>query len=50
MFVKEYLHGDTFYIEKTKWQTLYKYKMVYDTAYVERVDSVSVPYPVERKL
>ena len=50
VFVKEYLHGDTFYIEKTKWQTLYKYKMVYDTAYVERVDSVSVPYPVERKL
>ena len=50
VFVKEYLHGDTFYVEKTKWQTLYKYKMVYDTVYVERIDSVPVPYPVERKL
>lgn len=50
VYIKEYTKGDTVFLEKTKWQTKYREKLVYDTTYVERVDSVSVPYPVERKL
>lgn len=40
--------GDTVLIEKFK----YKYvdRLVRDTSYVSRVDSVQVPYPVEKQL
>ena len=47
---KEYRKGDTVYFEKTRWHTKYKEKAVHDTSYVEKVDSVPVPYPVEKKL
>ena len=40
--------GDTLIIEK--WHTKYIEKQVHDTAYVERVDSIQVPYPVEKQL
>lgn len=40
--------GDTVLITKTKY--LYKDRMVRDTVYKSRVDSIQVPYPVERKL
>lgn len=40
--------GDTVLIEKFK----YKYvdRLVRDTSYVSRVDSIQVPYPVEKQL
>lgn len=45
-----YVHGknDTVFVEKYR----YKYinKLVRDTTYVSKIDSVQVPYPVERKL
>ncbi|MCI7359352.1 MAG: hypothetical protein MSK40_16850 [Parabacteroides sp.] len=45
-----YVHGrnDTVFVEKYK----YKYidRIVKDTAYVSRTDSIQVPYPVEKKL
>ena len=41
-----YVNGDTV----VKYKYLYKYKMLHDTVYVNRTDSVQVPYPVERKL
>ena len=50
IYVKEYTRGDTVFFEHTKWMTKYVEKAVHDTSYVERVDSVAVPYPVERKL
>ena len=50
VYVKEYTKGDTVYLETTKWQIRYKERLVCDTTYVERIDSVSVPYPVEKKL
>ena len=50
IYVKEYMRGDTVYFEHTTWKTKYVEKAVHDTSYVERVDSVAVPYPVERKL
>ena len=40
--------GDTILIAKTKY--LYKDRLVRDTIYRSRVDSVQVPYPVERQL
>lgn len=40
--------GDTVYIEKVKY--FYKEKVRTDTIYTEKVDSIRIPYPVERKL
>lgn len=40
--------GDTVLITKTKY--LYKDRMVRDTVYKSRVDSIQVPYPVEQQL
>lgn len=51
---KEFSSGDTIYIVRDKWQTLYKYKLVHDTLYQSKKDSIPVPYPVteyvEKKL
>ena len=46
VFVRE--RGETLLIEKTK----YKYieRVLRDTMYKERIDSVAVPYPVEKEL
>lgn len=38
--------GDTVLVEK--WHTKYKEKQVHDTLYKSRVDSIPVPYPVEK--
>ncbi|SHF40445.1 hypothetical protein SAMN05444349_11874 [Bacteroides faecichinchillae] len=40
--------GDTIYIYKDRY--LYKYKNLTDTVYISRVDSINVPYMVEKKL
>lgn len=40
--------GDTVLITKTKY--LYKDRLVRDTVYMSKTDSIQVPYPVERKL
>lgn len=40
--------GDTVLITKTKY--LYKDRLVRDTVYRSRVDSIQVPYPVEQQL
>lgn len=40
--------GDTIWL--TRWRTEYRDRIVRDTAYIERRDSIAVPYPVERKL
>lgn len=48
VFDKEfvYINGDTV----VKYKYLYKYKMIRDTVYINRTDSIQVPYPVEREL
>lgn len=38
--------GDTVLIEK--WHTKYREKQVHDTTYVAKIDSIPVPYPVEK--
>lgn len=40
--------GDTVWLER--WRTEYRDRIRIDTAYIERRDSIAVPYPVERKL
>lgn len=40
--------GDTVWMER--WHTVYRDKVLRDTCYMERRDSVAVPYPVEREL
>lgn len=40
--------GDTVWMER--WHTTYKDRLLTDTIYIERHDSVVVPYPVEKKL
>ena len=46
VYVKE--KGDTVLIEKYKY--LYRDKLVRDTMYISKVDSIQVPYPVEKEL
>lgn len=40
--------GDTVFIYKDRY--LYKYKNLIDTMYINRIDSIQVPYPVEKQL
>lgn len=40
--------GDTVLITKTKY--IYRDKLIRDTVYASRVDSIQVPYPVEKQL
>ncbi len=46
VYVKE--KGDTVFIEKYKY--LYRDKLIRDTIYISKTDSVQVPYLVEKKL
>ena len=43
-----FIKGDTVidYRDRVKW----KEKLIHDSIYIERTDSIPVPYPVERKL
>lgn len=43
VFVKS--KNDTIFVER--WKVEYRSKILADTLYIEKVDSVSVPYPVE---
>lgn len=40
--------GDTIWL--TRWRIEYRDRIRIDTAYIERRDSIAVPYPVEKKL
>lgn len=50
IYLHEYQKGETLYVEKEKWHTLYKEKIITDTLYKSKVDSIPVPYEVEKKL
>lgn len=41
-----YVNGDTV----LKYKYIYKYKMLRDTLYISKTDSIQIPYPVEREL
>ena len=40
--------GDTVF--RDRYKTVYKDRILHDTTFIERVDSVQVPYPVEKRL
>lgn len=42
------IKGDTVF--RDRWHTVYKDKVIRDTFYVYKTDSIQVPYPVEKKL
>ena len=50
IFVKEWQKGDTIYRDRDRWHTEYVEKQVHDTLYQSKVDSVAVPYTVEKDL
>lgn len=54
IFVKEWMAGDTVYRDRIQWHTKYVSKLVYDTTYISKTDTVPQPYPVteyvEKKL
>jgi len=50
VFVKEWQKGDTIFVNRDRWRTEYLLKEVHDTVYKSKVDSIAVPYPVEKSL
>jgi hypothetical protein len=50
VFVKEWQKGDTVFRDRDRWHTKYVEREVHDTLYQSRVDSIAVPYPVEKEL
>lgn len=47
VFVHEYAKGDTVYRDRDRWHTQWRERILTDTVYHSRIDSVGVPYPVE---
>jgi hypothetical protein len=47
-FVREFVQGDTVRIVTEMWHTQYRDRLKTDTVYRSKVDSVPVPYPVEK--
>ena len=47
VFVSQWERGETVFIEKQRWHTRYQDRLLIDTIYESRVDSVPCPYPVE---
>ena len=50
VYVSQYQKGDTVYKEQTKWHTKYIERLSHDTIYAAKVDSIPVPYPVEKRV
>lgn len=50
VFVNHYSKGDTVFVDKVVTKYKYKDRWRYDTVAIVRVDSVQVPYPVEKQL
>lgn len=48
--VSERTQGDTVFVEVTRWHTQYRDRLLLDSIYAVRTDSVPVPYPVEKKV
>ena len=50
VFVNRWMAGDTVFVDKVVTKYKYKDRWRYDTVAIVRVDSVQVPYPVEKQL
>lgn len=49
VFLRVHTIGDTVYSEKVKVVYRDRYKYVYDTTYISRVDTIRIPIPIEHK-
>lgn len=43
-----YAKGDTIF--RDRWHTMYKDRLIRDTTYINKTDTIRVPYPVEKQL
>lgn len=50
IYQHEFLRGDTVYQLKERWHTQYRDRLLRDTAYISRRDTIGVPYPVEKRV
>lgn len=50
IFVNQWLSGDTIYQVRDRWHTERRDRLLHDTIYKSIVDSVPVPYPVEKEV
>jgi hypothetical protein len=50
IYVKEWKKGDTIYRDRDRWHIQYVERVKTDTLYQSKVDSIAVPYPVEKEL
>lgn len=50
IYVRERTQGDTVIMEVDRWHTQYRDRLLIDTCYISRRDSVPVPYPVEKRV
>lgn len=50
VFVNQWMKGDTVFVDKVVTRYKYKDRWRHDTVAIVRVDSVQVPYPVEKEL
>lgn len=50
VYVKEWQKDDTVYRDRDRWHTQYVERIKTDTLYQSKVDSIAVPYPVEKEL
>lgn len=50
VYVSEKVKGDTVYITRYRERTLYRDRWRTDTLRIVRTDSISVPYPVEKRV
>lgn len=48
IYVSQQQRGDTVWLTTDRWHTQYRDRWQHDTLYQSRVDSVPVPYPVEK--
>lgn len=48
IYVREHTQGDTVFLEVNRWHTQYRDRWHHDSIYATRVDSIPVPYPVEK--
>lgn len=50
IFVNQWQKGDTVYQVRDRWHTKWRDRLLHDTIYKSIVDSVPVPYPVEKEV
>lgn len=50
IFINQWQKGDTVFVESSKWHTKYVEKIVNDTVYCSRIDSVAKPYPIVKEV